>query len=230
MQIETVTPSRRAALGVLASIPALALPAAAMAGSTTAGGLSAHPDAELFALIDRANAVEALDDEANDAAEAAWERLAPSHPEALVWNEADAPQWHRVRPGESISRQEANDLKAFLRLPNWLDLPQPADWGPIIPSREFFGRAREIVRATEEYEAAFQAFKEHPDMLAADARKEALSGRWKRMALCVATTPAKTPEGLVAKLAMVWSAYGDDELDGTYDGVLASAVRDAQLW
>ena len=33
---------------------------------------------------------------------------------------------------------------------------------------------------------------------------------------------------VIAKLAMVWPAYTDDDLDGTYDGVLASAARDAQ--
>jgi hypothetical protein len=56
MQIETVTPSRRAALGALASIPALAIPAGAM--SATAGGLSAHPDADIFALAARCEAAE----------------------------------------------------------------------------------------------------------------------------------------------------------------------------
>jgi hypothetical protein len=138
MTISTVTPSRRAALGALASIPALALPAAAMAGSETAGGLSARPDAELFALIERAKAGAALTDEANEAAEDVWAKLQPSRPEALVWNEADAPHWHRARPGEAISRQHANDLKSLLALPNWPDLPhlpQSADGRPLIPSR-----------------------------------------------------------------------------------------------
>jgi hypothetical protein len=54
MTTTTVTPSRRAALGVLAGIPALAIPAGAM--SATAGGLSAHPDAEVFALAARCEA------------------------------------------------------------------------------------------------------------------------------------------------------------------------------
>ena len=58
MTITTETPSRRAALGVLASIPAMALPAVAMAGSETAGGLSAHPDADIFALAARCEAAE----------------------------------------------------------------------------------------------------------------------------------------------------------------------------
>jgi hypothetical protein len=65
-------------------------------------------------------------------------------------------------------------------------------------------------------------------LLAAEAREEALRERWHELTLRVATTPAKTTEGLIAKLAMVWPAYADDALDGTYDGVVASAVRDAR--
>ena len=43
----------------------------------------------------------------------------------------------------------------------------------------------------------------------------------------VATTPAKTMEGVVAKLAMVVPGYPKYEPDGTFDGVLSSAMRDA---
>jgi hypothetical protein len=64
-------------------------------------------------------------------------------------------------------------------------------------------------------------------LLAAEAREEALRERWRELALRIATSSAKTTEGLIAKLAMVWPAYADDELDGTYDGVVVSAVRDA---
>jgi hypothetical protein len=44
----------------------------------------------------------------------------------------------------------------------------------------------------------------------------------------VATTPAKTPEGVIAKVVLIASGYAEDELDGTYDGILASAALDAQ--
>jgi hypothetical protein len=52
--------------------------------------------------------------------------------------------------------------------------------------------------------------------------------RWRELAKRVATTPAKTPEGLFAKIAFVAPDYVDDELNGTYDGILASAALDAQ--
>jgi hypothetical protein len=53
MTDSTITPSRRAALGVLASIPALVIPAGAMSAAT-AGGPS--PDADIFALAERCEA------------------------------------------------------------------------------------------------------------------------------------------------------------------------------
>ena len=48
------------------------------------------------------------------------------------------------------------------------------------------------------------------------------------LAMRVATTPAKTLEGLLAKFALIASGYAEDDLDGTYDGILASAALDAQ--
>jgi hypothetical protein len=68
----------------------------------------------------------------------------------------------------------------------------------------------------------------HPDLLEANARQGALLERWRERAMRLATTPAKTPEGLIAKLALVAPGYADDEPEGTYDGILASAVLDAQ--
>jgi hypothetical protein len=85
-----------------------------------------------------------------------------------------------------------------------------------------------IVRAKDEFEASWQAAGEHPDVLEAAARREALSERWSELAMRVATTPAKTMEGMVAKFALIASGYAEDDLDGTYDGILASAALDTQ--
>jgi hypothetical protein len=63
---------------------------------------------------------------------------------------------------------------------------------------------------------------------ARDWRREALSERWSELAMRVATTPAKTNEGLIAKIALIASGYAEDDLDGTYDGILASAALDAR--
>jgi hypothetical protein len=97
-----------------------------------------------------------------------------------------------------------------------------------LPTLAFIERAREIVQTKDEYEAAEQAAKEHPDRLAAEARSEVIFERWRELAKRVATTPAKTPEGLLAKFTLIAPAYADDALDGTYGGILASAAIDAQ--
>jgi hypothetical protein len=70
----------------------------------------------------------------------------------------------------------------------------------------------------------------HPDadVLGAEARLDAAIERWQELAKRIATTRAKTTEGLIAKLAFVAPAYDDNDLKGTYDGVLASAALDAQ--
>jgi hypothetical protein len=220
--------TRRAALGAFlaaGAAVATALPAVAIADVARS-----HPDAELFALIERARTADALVDEANMATEDVWDKTAPSLPQALIWTEADASHWcGRVIPGQKIP---ATDID-FLR--DWLNLarkPDPIARGvslpAVVPTLVFVDRAREIVRTEDEYKTARQAAKEHPDVLGAQARADVLTERWGELATRVATTPSKTPEGLVAKLAMIASPYADDGVEGTYDGILASAALDAQ--
>jgi hypothetical protein len=136
-----------------------------------------------------------------------------------------------VRPGECISNDDVASLRSWLKLDDdvWLKLPGLADHpSSLFPPRAFVERAREIVRIKDEYEASWQAVREHPDVLEAKARDEALQERWRELAKRVATTPAKTMEGLLAKFALIAPGYAEDELDGTYDGILASAARDVQ--
>ena len=218
------TTSRRAVLGaVLAAGGAAALPA-------VAGTLHSHPDAELFALIERARTADSLADEASMAADDVLFKIAPSFPQALIWAETDDPFWYGVKSGERIPVRDIDFLRDWLKLPERPDRPWPQDISvsPLIPLRAFAERAREIVRAKDEFEASWQAAGEHPDVLEAAARREALSERWSELAMRVATTPAKTMEGLIAKITLIASGYAEDDLDGTYDGILASAALDAQ--
>jgi hypothetical protein len=144
----------------------------------------------------------------------------------LKWN----PFAPGVKSGERIPVRDIDFLRGWLKLPERPDRPWPQDIcrSPLIPLRAFAERAREIVRAKDEFEASWQVAGEHPDVLEAAARREALSERWSELAMRLATTPAKTMEGLIAKFAMIAPAYADDDLDGTYDGILASAALDAQ--
>ena len=98
--------TRRAVLGaVLAAGAAVAtaLPAVAIADVARS-----HPDADLFALIERARTADALVDEAMET-EDVWDKTAPSLPQAIIWTEADASHWcggypgNRFQPGTSIS-------------------------------------------------------------------------------------------------------------------------------
>ena len=215
------TTSRRAILGaVLAAGGAAALPA-------VAGTLHSHPDAELFALIERARTADSLADEASSAADDVLFKIAPSFPQALIWAETVDPFWYGVKSGERIPVRDIDFLRDWLKRP---DRPWPQDIcrSPLIPLRAFAERAREIVRTKDEFEASWQAAGEHPDVLEAAARREALSERWSELAMRVATTPAKTMEGLIAKISLIASGYSEDDLDGTYDGILASAALDAQ--
>ena len=157
-------------------------------------------------------------------------KIAPSFPQALIWGETDDPFWYGVKSRERIPVRDIDFLWDWLKLPERPDRPWPQDISasPLIPLRAFADRAREIVRAKDEFEASWQAAGEHPDVLEAAASREALSERWRELAMRVATTPAKTMEGLIAKIALIASGYVEDDLDGTYDGILASAALDAQ--
>jgi hypothetical protein len=217
------TTSRRAILGaVLAAGGAVALPAVAAASVALS-----HPDAELFALIERARTADSVSTDACMAAADLLFETTPSFPHALVWTEADAPHWYGVRPGQKIPARDIDFLRAWLKLARKPD-PMRYGMGNIYPTLDFVERAREIVRTKDEYEVASQAAKEHPDVLEAQARENALHAQWGELAKRVATTPAKTPEGLIAKVLLIASGYAEDDLDGTYDGILASAALDAQ--
>jgi hypothetical protein len=66
-------------------------------------------------------------------------------------------------------------------------------------------RYTQTLRTDPKFEASWQAAGEHPDVLEAAASREALSERWSELAMRVATTPAKTMEGLIAKIALIAS-------------------------
>jgi hypothetical protein len=143
--------NRRAVLAaVLAAGAASVLPAVAAARSH-------HPDADLFTLIELARTADSVADEACRAADDVLHKIAPSFPQALIWAETDDPFWYGVRPGERIPARDIDFLRAWLKLPERPDRPQPPDYlgSPLIPLRAFAERAREIVRTKDEFEASW---------------------------------------------------------------------------
>jgi hypothetical protein len=161
------TTSRRAILGaVLAAGAAAALPAVAIASVAR----SHHPDADLFALIERARTADSLADEACEAADDVLFKIAPSFPQALIWTESDTPHWYGLRAGERVSNRDIDFLRHWLKCARKPD-PIAAGVVPIVPTLAFAERAREIVQTKDEFEASWQAAGEHPDVLEAAARR-----------------------------------------------------------
>lgn len=220
--------TRRAALG--AFLAAGAAVATALPAVAIADGARSHPDADLFGLIERARTADTLVDEAMAATEDVLDKTVPSLPQALIWTEADASHWcSRVMPGQPIPARDIDFLRDWLNLARKPDpIARGARIPTVVPTLVFVERARKIVRTKDEYEAARRAAEEHPDVIGAQARADVLTERWLELATRIATTQAKTPEGLVAKLAMIAPPYADDGVEGTYDGILASAALDAQ--
>jgi hypothetical protein len=71
---------------------------------------------------------------------------------------------------------------------------------------------------------------QHPDVVAAEARRNALRSQWGELAERLAETPEKTVDAMIAKLAMVAidMVYDEEDcLSGDYDGIAASAALDA---
>jgi hypothetical protein len=133
-----------------------------------------------------------------------------------------------VKSGKRILDRDIDFLRIWLPLARKPDPTKYRDLGPVYPTLDFIERAREIVKTKDKYDAACQAADEHPDVLDAKDRFESLNGQWEELAMRVAKTPAKTPEGLIAKLLMIACGYTEDDLDGSDDGILASVVLDAQ--
>jgi hypothetical protein len=224
------TTNRRAVLGAVLAVGAMAPLPAIVAAAATIG--PDHPDAALFALVERCREADALLDAANEAAIQAWAQVRPEFPTALLWTEGDARSWFGATPGSRPSSNDIEILRGWLKFPKHPDRehdPELAKFPPLLPLQAFADRATEIVRIWDDHEAAKRAVKEYPNVLAPEEKQDEIDRHWHELATRLATTPAKTSEGLTAKLALVASAYADDELSGTYDGILASVARDALM-
>ena len=124
--------NRRAVLGAVLAAGAFGATAALPAVAATSDAPSHHPDADLFALIERARTADALVDEANKTTDDVRDKTSPSLPQALIWTEADASHWcGRAMPGQHIPARDID----FLR--DWLNLarkPDPIARGARIPT------------------------------------------------------------------------------------------------
>lgn len=200
-------PTRRAALTALAGVPALAIPAVAAGSLSTAS--PAHPDAEIFALIERLRKADKLLDAAFESAnEMLWTHVGRA--DRPRWTDADASVLPDVKPGEMLYPNEIARLRYS-------------------PPEAFAERAREIVAAHDDFFGRLKEAKEHPDVVALEDEKDARRDEWGELAEHLVETRAKTVDGMIAKLAMVATdmAYDEDGLSADYDGIAQSAALDA---
>ena len=212
------------AAGAVATVPAVA-EAAISAG---------HPDAELFALLDRWRAVDALSEHAAEAREQAEIQAECPTPQVLIGTEDDARQWCGARAGKPFHVSDIEDLSVWMSAPR---RPEGITPGLVIPPSSFDDRASAILAAWSEHQIAVATAKERAGVPEAEARLKTIMVEWQEIARRVATTQVKTIAGLMAKLAALAPYYavytkgdafrGDVREDADEDDVLRSVVRDA---
>jgi len=198
----------------------------AASGLTTAAPAAinpSHPDAQIFASIERCRvANESLSKAHENEDDVLWAQVGPLRLHAAeTWTEADAALWPDITPGEVASVGEVQRLRACLAATEF--------WGePGFPPEAFAERARKMVAVRDHFAAELDRSRASPEVLGASAETDARFSEWHAAALELAGTRARTVEGMIAKLVMVTTCYyGEGNPEGTYDGILESAALDA---
>jgi hypothetical protein len=246
MQIETVTPSRRAALGVLAGAGALALPAAVMAASTpvTLAGAANALDAELFALIAAAREAEARFEAATKALEEAEHRTeeVPA-PQALIVTEEDTRLFWKAEVGSSFRLSDINWMKQQLQQPERLSVmlarepgekpldEQTAGLIRMFAARE--ARMDQVIAAYDQSQEERKLAKERSGERAVTEWQEQLCGEMSEARQRVGSMRARTLAGMLAKLAIIAPEFEDEDEwasdVGPSERVLISVAADYRL-
>jgi hypothetical protein len=219
--------TRRAALGVLASVPALAIPAGAALPAD-----SASRDAALFALIGATREAKARRLAATEAMHEAERRVphVPA-PDALIATEGDARLWSAVKVGEPIPAEVIGEHRTFRalhpraadsrrRLARGLQENPPADELDMVivasirvdAARE--ARMDELLPADIEWRDARHQAKVDSGAWAAVERQEALLYQEMALQKEIPGTPAQTAPGALDKIALVAEYYGDPTFGG----------------
>lgn len=223
---ETVKHSRRVALSALVSVSAVALfPAGAGVAEAIAAEPAGGPDSELLTLIAVAPDLQARFDAATAALEEAESRTAEESPipSAMIAIESDRrfwPAWPAVGVGKPYTEErilEISGLRERVRSH---------------PEHEFClalgGRADELIAAADQWRTARRQAEERSGEVDAATRCDQLGDEWTRLLARIATTPARTMAGILAKLAVAAPYFAADELGEHVgmDGILTSVAVD----
>jgi hypothetical protein len=218
--------NRRAVLG--------AVPAAGAAGATAVLPAAAsraiaasepYDDAGLFALLTEARSIEVLQKEIYDAEEAAWDRMIrPDRPSALNPGPDDN---FLVRPRRAeFDEHDIHELRGLVESAEKLGQDTVINQDLV---KEIKTRGREIIDTWDSYRADRDRAQEAVDLPAIRRRGKELNERRVRLWSQIATTPARTVDGMHAKIAFA-SIFNLDEredlVDGTVNDLLLSAAMD----
>lgn len=236
--------TRRAALGALASVPALAVPSVSvMAAPVTATG----PNSELFQLIAVARQVGARLCAAEAAAEEAWQRTEKvPPPEVLIVTEADTRNYGKLKAGEPFGLEDLElirctqkhrqssklpSLRSILADAPYLALSEKdrAVIDNLIARDE---REDQLVAALDEWREMRRVARDRSGETSADELLEKIQAEYDEACERVASTHARTLSGVLAKLAFIapdldaetWMKRGAE--GGTHEEILYSVAVD----
>jgi hypothetical protein len=219
--------NRRSAIGAIAAGSAmLALPAAA--------AMAAHPDAELFALSRRALALAAEYAELEVKFTAAMERMEkPPVPKTLICQEEDLDFFARehLRVGEPLfpaTYKQAKLISGTMQIV--FNVLSRNGRSVDEYSIRYISRSFEIAQDSEEYELACDAARKAAGVTALNDEITRVDADLMLVFRDIAETPAKTIEGVLAKLAACGATVAEDCPADPDDGIEAfTAARVAQV-
>jgi hypothetical protein len=218
--------NRRAVLGAVLAAGAIGATAVLPAAASRAIVASEpYEDAALFALLTEARSIEVLQKEADDVEDAALDRIVrPDRPSAL-----------NPRPDDNLllrprrAEFDEPDIRELRGLVEDIEKLGPDTKINQAMVREIKTRGREIVDAWDSYQADHARAKEAVDLPAIRRRGKELNERRIRLWSQIATTPARTVDGMHAKIAFA-SIFNFDEredlVEGTMEDLLLSAAID----
>jgi hypothetical protein len=219
--------TRRGALGAIIAAGAVGVTtvlSAAASGSIAAS--ETYEDAALFALLTEARAIQVLQNEVDSDEESAYDRIIwPDRPSALNPRPDDN---FLIRP--RLAGLDESDIRGFRGLVESVEKLGPTTT-TINPAfvREMKTRGREIVDAWDSYQADRDRAEEAVGLPAMRRRGQELNEQRRLVWSQIGATPARTVEGMHAKIAFASTFYvGEREelVEGTVEDILLSAAMD----
>jgi hypothetical protein len=218
--------TRRAALGkILAAGAAGATAVLPAAASSAIAASEPYEDAALFALLTEARAIDVLQNEIHDAEYAAYDRI--------IW--PDRPFALNPRPDDNFllrprrAEFDEPDIRELRRMVEDVEKLGPDTKINQALVRELKTRGREIVDAWDSYQADSDRANEAVGFPELNRRGKEINERRVRLWSRIAQTPARTVEGIHAKIAFVSKFYfgeREDLVEGTAEDLLLSAAMD----